>query len=150
MSVGDFTTGIQRSWTVVDNTTSLIVDFGGAICDLEAREITKDIQVEPIDTQGFNLYKTDWGGWEGTLTVARQNGNGDLFEAAQELLYHEGGTQHNFTIEETTQNVDGSVTVMQYTGAVFTMPSAGKAQKDSATMAEFKFRAQARQPLTTV
>jgi hypothetical protein len=146
-NIGDFTTGLQRSIVVIDNVTQLSVDFGGDILDLTADEVTKEIQIDPISTQGYSKYKTTWDGWKGSISVARNNGNGDLFEAAQELLYHTGGSQHQFTIEETTYNTDGSVTTMQYTGATFTMPSAGNAKKDAAIEYKFEVRAQARQPL---
>lgn len=146
--LGGFNTGIQRSWVIIDNATGKQVPWGGDVLDLEASPMTKDITIEPISTQGYNKFKTDRAGWQGTFSVARNNGDADNFEAAQEALYHAGGTQKYFTILETTSNDDGSVDQMQFEGCELKMTNAGQARKDSSIDMKFAFRGYSRQAPT--
>lgn len=148
--IGGFNTGIQRSWVIVDNTTSQPVDFGGDVLDLEDSPIIKDITIEPISTQGYDKFKTDRSGWKGTITIARNNAAADLFEAVQEALYHSGGLQKSFTILETTIDDNMVIDAFQITGCELRMQTAGMAKKDSAIEVKLDFRGQAKQPVASV
>ncbi len=140
-----FNTGIQRSWIIIDNATQLPVPWGGDVLDLESSPMINEITIKPISTQGYDKFKDDRSGWDGTLTVARNNGDADNFEAAQEALYHSGGTQKYFTIYETTLNDDGTSDEYVYAGATLKMTNAGSARKDASIDLKFKVRAQSRQ-----
>jgi len=143
--LGGFNIGIQRSWVVIDNVTQEQMPWGGDIIDLQSSPITKEITIDPISTQGYSKFKTDRSGWQGSITVARVNGDADQFEAIQESLYHQGGTQRYFSIYETTINDDGTIDKMQYTGCEIKMTDAGMARKDSSMDIKLAFRGQARQ-----
>jgi len=140
-----FNTGIQRSWIIIDNATQLPVPFGGDVLDLESSPMINEITIKPISTQGYDKFKDDRSGWEGTMTVARNNGDADNFEAAQEALYHSIGGQKYFTIYETTINDDNSIDEFVYAGATLKMTNSGSARKDSSIDLKFKVRAQSRQ-----
>jgi len=146
-SVGGFNTGPQRSWVIVDNTTGLPVDFGGDVMDLQASPNLKHIEINPISNQGYPKYKTQRTGWKGTLTVARNNANADLFESVQEALFHAGGTQRYFTIVEKTNNDDGTSDEFEYSGAEFFMDDSGAARMENPIEMKFGFNAQAKQPV---
>lgn len=140
-----FNTGIQRSWIIIDNTTQLPVPFGGDVLDLESSPMINEVTIKPISTQGYDKFKDDRSGWEGTMTVARNNADADNFEAAQEALYHSTGITKYFTIYEQTQNDDGSIDKFVYAGATLKMTNAGAARKDASVDLKFKVRAQSRQ-----
>jgi hypothetical protein len=140
-----FNTGIQRSWVIIDLVSGLQVPWGGDVLDLESSPITNDITIKPISTQGYDKFKTDRSGWQGSFTVARVNGDADNFEAAQESLYHQGGTQKYFSITETTQNDDGSIDIFEYGSCEMKMTNAGQARKDSSIDLKFSFRGASRQ-----
>lgn len=145
--VGGFNIGIQRSWTIIDSTTGLPVDYGGDVIDLTSSPNLKHVEINPISTNGYSKYKTNRTGWKGSITVARNNGAGDTFEAAQEALFHAGFTQKYFTIIETTTNDEGTVDTFQYTGCELFWDDAGMARMDSAIEIKMGMNAQSRQPI---
>lgn len=143
--LGGFNTGLSRVIAIIDSATQLPVPFGGDMLDYESSPITKDISISPISTGGYDKFKTDRAGWQGSFTIARVNGDADNFEAIQEALYHSGGPQKQFTITETTTNDDGSVDVMQISGCELHMTNAGQCRKETSIDMKFAFRGMARQ-----
>jgi hypothetical protein len=147
VGIGGFTTGIQRSWTITDNTTGLQVPFGGDVIDITASPEMDHITIKPISTQGYAKHKTNRVAWKGSMTIARTNPDADLFEAAQEALYHQTGTQKYFTILEDTVEEDGSISTMQYTEVELFMDDSGMARTDSAVEIKLGMNAASKQPV---
>jgi len=149
VDTGEFNTGVQRSITLVDNASGKTYvfdngDFGGDLIDFQSAPVHKEIDSEPISRQGIPSFKDARTGHKGTLTIHRSTGAMDKLESLQEANFHGGLAQMKFTIDELTNNDDGSQDVFQYTGAVIRMTDAGTWKIDSAVPIKIEFRAEQR------
>ena len=126
----DFNTGVDRNVAIVDESTGLPVAVG-KITELASKNEVTKIKVNPINNGGRTLTQNTYNGWTGTITVARENGAWDLFQALQEAGYHAGLNQHYYTIYETTSNRDGTVDEFQYVHCALNLADAGTWRKES-------------------
>ena len=140
---GSFNQGIQRSITLIDN-TGAPVPYGGDLISFTSKPDVVKVKIKPIDNGGYQKNEYNYEGWSGSFTVARNNGQLDQLQAAQEVAFHNGQGQIYYTIDEVTLNNGAPTNVYQYIGCAINMESAGDWKMDSAVDITVSFEAQAR------
>lgn len=146
-TTAQFNTGLQRSVILLDNQTGQRIKFGGDLLKFKCDPVSKDVIIEPIDSP-FEKRKKVWGGYEGVITVARNDATLEKLQMLQESNYYARGNQYYYTIDETTSNDDGTTDVVQYLGVTLDLKDRGEWSKTAAVECQLHFHAQQAVPMT--
>ena len=139
----DFNTGIDRNIVIVDENTGQTI-YAGKYTELTSKNEVTKIKVKPLNNGARTLTKNDYEGWTGTITIAREDGSWDAFQAIQEAQYHAGQSQHYFSVYETTSNQNGTVDEFHYVHATLNLTEGGTWRKESDVPLRIEFDAEER------
>jgi hypothetical protein len=109
----------------------------------EAKPIYNRIKSKGLD--GINREAAVPEGWEGSITLDRQNNAVDAFFAQQEAGYYAGRNVLTATITETINEADGSVSQYRYVNVSLRFDEAGKKTGDNKIEQHVGFFASQRQ-----
>lgn len=87
--------------------------------------------IKSIALDGVNRETLVPTGWEGTITLDRQNAAIDSFFAQYEAAYYAGQNLKTGTITETITEADGSVSQFLYTGVMLKFDESGNKTGDN-------------------
>jgi hypothetical protein len=120
MPVNNFTVG--RDVSLVINGPNGQITING-ITDFSAKPLTTTLKSKPLNGIPQFGYIPD--GWELSFKLDRMDTGIDEFWAAFEAGYYNGNNQAAGTVNESIQEVDGSISKWRYTGFVMKLDSAG-------------------------
>ncbi len=109
----------------------------------EAKPIYNRIKSKGLD--GINREAAVPEGWEGSITLDRQNNAIDAFFAKQEAGYYAGQNVLTASITETISEADGSVSQYRYVNVSLRFDEAGKKTGDNKIEIHIGFFASQRQ-----
>lgn len=84
------------------------------------------------------------GGWSGNFEIEKVGDSIDAFFANLEVQYYNGANIGTYTIAQTIENPDISITTYQYIGTVFTFSSAGDWMADNYITQKVEFSSEKR------
>lgn len=136
-----------NGYNVGSDTTLMVVSNGAILAaqiltSFHPRQITANLKSVGID--GVNRYRDLEEGWEGDLRYDRADSSLDSYFAAKEAGRYAGQQPPVVYIQETTTNVDGSVSVFQYTGVTMRLEDAGQRGGDAKVDVHVAWRASRR------
>lgn len=123
-----------NGYNIGSDTTLVIVSNGQVLAaqiltSFHPRQVAPRMKSVGID--GVNRYRDIEEGWEGDLRYDRADSSLDAYFAAKEAGRYAGQQPPVVYIQETTTNVDGSVSMFQYTGVTMALADAGNRTGDA-------------------
>lgn len=109
------------------------------ITRFSSKQETTEAQVKGLDGQVTNLRFFE--GWSGMFDVERQNSLVDDYFAQLEDNYFQGLNEQAASIQETIQEVDGSINTYRYEGVVARLADAGDKTSDKTVKQSIEFKA---------
>jgi hypothetical protein len=95
----------------------------------DAKQLTNKVSIKGLD--GIIRYLEIPDGWDGSLTLDRQDSSVDQYFAGLESAYYGGQNIPPSTITETIINPDGSISQFRFTGVMFKYDDAGNWKGDA-------------------
>jgi hypothetical protein len=127
MPYGNFSLGKDVVLDVI--TPTGVLQLPATVTGFEAKPVYKRVKSEPLN--GINLEVPVPAGWEGTITLDRQNNAIDAFFAQQEAGYYAGVNVLTATITETISEASGAISQYRYTNVALRFDEAGKKTGDN-------------------
>lgn len=127
MPFGNFSIGKD---VVIDVLTPSggVLQLPATVTGFESKPVYNRIKSKPLN--GINLEVDIPEGWEGTITLDRQNSAIDDFFAQQELAYYAGQNVLMGTLTETISESNGVISQYRYTNVSLRFEEAGKKTGD--------------------
>jgi hypothetical protein len=110
-------------------TPSGVLQLPATTTGFESKPVYKREKSSPLN--GINLEVPIPAGWEGSITLDRQNSAIDDFFAQQEAGYYAGQNVLQATITETISEASGAISQYRYTNVALRFDEAGKKTGDS-------------------
>jgi hypothetical protein len=108
-----------------------------------SKKIAKKLTVKPLGGLPIHLsFMED--GWEGSFEVSRADGRLDKYFADMEAAYYAGANQPPGFIQQTINEVDGTVSTYQYQGVVLYYDDAGDYEVEKNVVQKVSFLASTR------
>jgi len=108
-----------------------------------SKKLNQKLTVKPLNGLPIHLNFQE-GGWEGNFEVSRADGTLDDYFAQFEANYYAGKNTPAGAIQETVQEVDGSVSTYQYQGVVLYLDDAGDKEAEKNVIQKVSFAAATR------
>lgn len=110
-------------------TPSGVLQLPATTTGFESKPVYKREKSSPLN--GINLEVPIPAGWEGSITLDRQNSAIDDFFAQQEAGYYAGQNVLQATITETISESSGAISQYRYTNVALRFDEAGKKTGDA-------------------
>jgi len=141
LAIGIFTSGTDQSVVIVDNTTGLPINIGGALISFKHTELIEEIIMKPID--GPVQHRQDHAGHDIDMIIGRQQGKIDAYSATLEQEFYARIAQRSYTVTETVINFyDGTTTTIVFQNCTLRVPEHGDYVRDKQTDINIKIWAQ--------
>jgi hypothetical protein len=139
MPINGFTVG--RDLTLVINAPSGVLRVS-LLTEFDAKPTVTDAKVIGLD--GIVRHQIFHNGWQGTVSVERQDSTIDDYWAQLEDDYYNGLVQGACAISETISEPDGSVSQYRYEGVVLKLTDKGNFKGDATVKQKLDFLASRR------
>lgn len=143
----NFTIGQQVELVLMSPDGTPIQNFG-LLTEFGATAQKHEIEVPGINNGGFVARRVVEKGWKGSFSFARTNGMADYLQWIEESGFYGGNPQNYYTIYETKQNNDQSLSEFQYQGVVLTGFDSGTVRQDADIPMKLDFSAATRVQLS--
>ncbi len=136
----NFTIGQQVELVLVAPDGTTLQNFG-LLTEFQATAEVHLIEVHGINNGGYVARRNAQQGWKGTFSFARANGLADFIQYQEELSFYGGNPQNFYSILETFQNPDLSLSVYQFLGVVISGFDAGTVRQNAEVPQRLEFAA---------
>jgi hypothetical protein len=143
----NFTIGQQVELVLMSPDGTPIQNFG-LLTEFQATAQKHEIEVAGINNGGYTARRVAEKGWKGSFSFARTNGMADYLNWIEESGFYGGNPQNYYTIHETKQNNDGTLSEYQYQGVVLVGFDSGTVRQDAEVPMKIDFSAATRVPLS--
>ena len=143
----NFTIGQQVQLVLMTPEGTPVQNFG-LLTEFTASAEKHLIEVAGINNGGYVARRSAEKGWKGSFAFARTNGMADYLQFIEEQGFYGGNPQNFYTVYQTIQNNDGSLSEYQYVGVVFSGFDAGSIRQDADIPMKIEFAAAQRVQLS--
>ena len=143
----NFTIGQQVQLVLMTPDGTPVQDFG-LLTEFTASAVKHDIEVAGINNGGFVAHRVAEKGWKGSFAFARTNGMADYLQFIEEQSFYGGNPQNFYTIYQTFQPSDGSLSEYQYIGVVISGFDGGSVRQDAEVPMKLDFSASQRNQIS--
>lgn len=143
----NFTIGQQVELVLMSPNGTPIKNFG-LLTEFQAAAEKQLIEVAGINNGGYIARRVAEKGWKGAFSFARTNGMADWIQWIEESNFYGGNPQNYYTIFQTFQNSDGTLSEYQYQGVVISGFDSGTVRQDADVPMKLDFSAATRIPLS--
>jgi hypothetical protein len=135
--------GRDYKFDVMTSTGLLVLP---TLLNFKRKKINHKVTVKPLNSLPIHLNFQE-GGWEGSFEVSRSDATLDMYFANFEAQYYAGVNLPSGFIQETIEEVVGTITTFQYQGVVLFFEDAGDAEAEKNVIQRVSWCASTRIPL---
>lgn len=139
----DFQIGQQVELVLMSPDGTPIQNFG-LLTEFTANQPAHVIEVAGINNGGYTAARVAQKRWKGSFAFARTNGMADYIQWIEESGFYGGNPQNYYTINQTVQNSDGTLTELQFQGVTLETFDAGNVRQDAEIPMKIDFSAATR------
>lgn len=139
----DFQIGQQVELVLMSPDGTPIKNFG-LLTEFAANQPAHEIEVAGINNGGYVASRVAQKRWKGSFSFARTNGMADYLQWIEESGFYGGNKQNYYTINQTIENSDNTLTELQFQGVVLGQFDAGTVRQDADIPMKIEFSAATR------
>lgn len=132
--------GRDYKFDVMTSTGLLVLP---TLLNFKRKKLYKKLTVKPLNTLPI-LLNFQEEGWEGSFEVSRADATLDSYFAANEAAYYAGINMPAGFIQETIEEVAGTVSTFQYQGVILYFEDAGETEAEKNVIQRVSFAASTR------